>query len=141
VGDLTIGGIDNFTVEHSGIGSSTEGIGMDSGTDAVTRSNLYSIDVTINTGAELAIMIATKALQKVDTIRAETGATMNNLQAIYDAQKSAYDNTKEAESVIRNTDYAKEMSEFTSYQICMQATIAMLAQANTLPQLVLQLLR
>ena len=141
IGDLTIGGIDNFTVEHSGIGSSTEGIGMASGTDAVTRSSLYDIDVTSNTGAELAIMIATKALQKVDTVRAEIGATMNNLQSIYDAQKSAYDNTKEAESVIRNTDYAKEMSEFISYQIRIQATIAMLAQANALPQLVLQLLR
>jgi flagellin len=66
---------------------------------------------------------------------------MNNLQSIFDSQKMAYDNTKEAESVIRNTDYAKEMSEFTTYQIRMQATVAMLAQANTLPQLVLQLLR
>ncbi|MDF2954023.1 MAG: Flagellin and related hook-associated protein FlgL [Thermodesulfobacterium sp.] len=134
VGDLTIGGIDNFTVSNNGLGAL-------SGITSVSRQSLYSIDVTSNTGAELAIMIATKALQKVDTIRADIGATMNNLQAIYDAQKSAYDNTKEAESVIRNTDYAKEMSEFTSYQIRMQATIAMLAQANTLPQLVLQLMR
>ena len=134
VGDLTIGGIDNFTVSNNGLGAL-------SGITSVSRQSLYSIDVTSNTGAELAIMIATKALQKVDTIRADIGATMNNLQAIYDAQKSAYDNTKEAESVIRNTDYAKEMSEFTSYQIRMQATIAMLAQANTLPQLVLQLIR
>ena len=134
VGDLTIGGIDNFTVSNNGLDAL-------SGIDSVNRQSLYSIDVTSNTGAELAIMIATKALQKVDTIRADIGATMNNLQAIYDAQKSAYDNTKEAESVIRNTDYAKEMSEFTSYQIRMQSTIAMLAQANTLPQLVLQLMR
>jgi len=134
VGDLTIGGIDNFTVSNNGLGAL-------SGITSVSRQSLYSIDVTSNTGAELAILIVTKALQKVDTIRSDIGATMNNLQAIYDAQKSAYDNTKEAESVIRNTDYAKEMSEFTSYQIRMQATIAMLAQANTLPQLVLQLLR
>ena len=134
VGDLTIGGIDNFTVSNNGLGAL-------SSITSVDRQSLYSIDVTSNTGAELAIMIATKALQKVDTVRAEIGATMNNLQAIYDAQKSAYDNTKEAESVIRNTDYAKEMSEFISYQIRMQATIAMLAQANALPQLVLQLLR
>jgi len=134
VGDLTIGGIDNFTVSNNGLGAL-------SSITSVDRQSLYSIDVTSNTGAELAIMIATKALQKVDTVRAEIGATMNNLQSIYDAQKSAYDNTKEAESVIRNTDYAKEMSEFISYQIRIQATIAMLAQANALPQLVLQLLR
>jgi len=135
VGSLDIAGVDTFSVNTSGVGA----LGISSG-DA-TFKNLNVIDVSTNTGAETAILIVTKALQKVDTVRAEIGATMNNLQAIYDAQKSAYDNTKEAESVIRNTDYAKEMSEFTSYQIRMQATIAMLAQANTLPQLVLQLLR
>ena len=103
--------------------------------------NLYAIEVTTNSGAEMGMMIAEIAMTKVDSVRAQIGATINNLQSIYDSQKTAYDNTKEAESVIRNTDYAKEMSEFTSYQIRMQATIAMLAQANTLPQLVLQLLR
>ncbi len=133
VGNLTIGGVDNFTVEQSGMG----GLGISD----VERKNLYSINVTTNTGAETALMIVTKALQKTDTIRAQIGATMNNLQAIFDTQKTAYDNTKEAESVIRNTDYASEMSNFVSYQIRMQATIAMLAQANTLPQLVLQLMR
>ena len=135
VGSLDIAGVDTFAVSTSGVGA----LGISSGN--ATFKNLNVIDVSTNTGAETAILIVTKALQKVDTIRAEIGATMNNLQAIYDAQKSAYDSTKEAESVIRNTDYAKEMSEFTSYQIRMQATIAMLAQANTLPQLVLQLLR
>lgn len=86
-------------------------------------------------------MIVSKALQKVDTVRSQISAIMNNLQSIFDAQKVAYDNTKQAESVIRNTDYAEEMSNFTTLQIKMQSTIAMLAQANALPQLVLQLLR
>jgi flagellin len=103
--------------------------------------DLYAIDVRSNEGAETALMITKVALQKVDTVRAQIGATINNLQSIFDAQKVAYDNTKQAESVIRNTDYAKEMAEFTTYQIRMQSTIAMLAQANSLPQLVLQLLR
>jgi flagellin len=104
-------------------------------------SNLYTIDLSTNAGAERALMIVSKALQKVDTIRSQIGAVMNNLQSIFDAQKVGYDNTKQAESVIRNTDYAEEMSNFTTLQIKMQSTIAMLAQANTLPQLVLQLLR
>jgi len=142
VGTLQIAGVDTYAVSYTGISASDEGLNLNvSSGSSATFSNLNAIDVTTNSGAETAILIAKKALQKVDTVRAEIGATMNNLQAIYDAQKSAYDNTKEAESVIRNTDYAKEMSEFTSYQIRMQATIAMLAQANTLPQLVLQLLR
>ncbi len=93
--------------------------------------DLYAIDVRSNTGAEIGLMIAKVALQRVDTVRAQIGATINNLQSIFDAQKVAYDNTKQAESVIRNTDYAEEMSNFTTYQIRMQSTIAMLAQANS----------
>jgi len=146
VGHIDIAGNDTFKFEYSGVSdngtSANEGLNFDIASGAnVTIKNLYSIDVTENGKAETALMIVTKALQKVDTERSQIGATMNNLQSIFDSQKVAYDNTKEAESVIRNTDYAKEMSEFTTYQIRMQATVAMLAQANTLPQLVLQLLR
>ena len=140
VGDLTIAGIDRYSYDFTGISTATEGLGLAASGDAIAR-DLYSIDVRTNEKAEIAIDIVSKALQKADTIRSQIGATMNNLQSIFDSQKIAYDNTKEAESVIRNTDYAKEMSEFTTFQIRMQATIAMLAQGNTLPQLVLQLLR
>jgi flagellin len=86
-------------------------------------------------------MIVSKALQKVDTVRSQIGAVINNLQSIFDTQKVVYDNTKQAENVIRNTDYAEEMTNFTTLQIRLQSTIAMLAQANTLPQLALQLIR
>ena len=146
VGHIDIAGNDTFKFEYSGVSdngtSSNEGLNFDIASGAnVTIKSLNDIDVTDNGKAETALMIVSKALQKVDTARSQIGATMNNLQSIFDSQKIAYDNTKEAESVIRNTDYAKEMSEFTTYQIRMQATIAMLAQANTLPQLVLQLLR
>jgi len=146
VGTVVIGGLDAFRFEYNGVSDNgtlaNEGLNFDieSGQHALLK-DLYDIDVRTNTGAETALMIVSKALQKVDTSRAQIGATMNNLQSIYDSQKVAYDNTKEAESAIRNTDYAKEMAEFTTYQIRMQATVAMLAQANTLPQLVLQLLR
>jgi len=103
--------------------------------------NLNTVDVSTNAGAEEALVIVKKALQQVDKARTNLGAVMNNLQAIYDAQKVDYDNTKQAENVIRNVDYAEEMSRFTTFQIRMQSGIAMLAQANQLPQLVLQLLR
>jgi flagellin len=140
VGNLTIAGLDKYSYDFTGISTASAGLGLAASGDA-TATDLYSIDVTTNNNAELALDIVTKALQKVDKIRSQIGATMNNLQSIFDSQKVAYDNTKEAESVIRNTDYAKEMAEFVTYQIRMQATVAMLAQANTLPQLVLQLMR
>ena len=139
VGTLEIFGVDSFTVNENGID-----IVDDSGPQSQITSkfnSLYTIDVSTNEGAEKAMLIVKKALQKVDTIRAQIGAVMNNLQSIYDSQKVAQDNTKEAENAIRNTDYAEEMTNFTKLQVKMQASMAMLAQANTLPQLVLQLLR
>jgi len=146
VGRVTIAANEAFNFTYNGVSDNgtpaNEGLNFDIASGASTPfSNLYSIDLSTNAGAERALMIVSKALQKVDTVRSQIGATMNNLQSIFDAQKVAYDNTKEAESVIRNTDYAEEMSNFTTLQIRMQSTIAMLAQANALPQLVLQLLR
>jgi flagellin len=146
VGRVTIAANEAFNFTYSGISDNgtpaNEGLNFDIASGASTPfSNLYTIDLSTNAGAERALMIVSKALQKVDTVRSQIGATMNNLQSIFDAQKVAYDNTKQAENVIRNTDYAEEMSNFTTLQIRMQSTIAMLAQANALPQLVLQLLR
>jgi flagellin len=147
VGRVTIAANEAFNFTYSGVSdngdpTSNEGLNFDIASGSSTPfSNLYSIDLSTNAGAERAMMIVSKALQKVDTIRSQIGATMNNLQSIFDAQKVGYDNTKQAENVIRNTDYAEEMSNFTTLQIKMQSTIAMLAQANALPQLVLQLLR
>ena len=140
VGNLTITGTDSYNYDFTGISATNEGLGV-AATGSGSFQNLNSINVTTNSGAELAMDIANTAIKKVDKVRAQIGAVMNNLQSIFDSQKVAYDNTKEAESVIRNTDYAKEMAEFVTYQIRMQATVAMLAQANTLPQLVLQLMR
>ena len=142
VGRVTIAANETFNLAYSGVSGTGEGLNFDITTgSSATFSNLYTIDLSTNAGAERALMIVSKALQKVDTIRSQIGAVMNNLQSIFDAQKVGYDNTKQAESVIRNTDYAEEMSNFTSLQIKMQSTIAMLAQANALPQMVLQLLR
>jgi len=139
VGSLHIAGTDSFVVNEEGI-DIVGGTGPDASITS-TFNNLYSIDVTSNEGAERAMLITKKAMQYVDRLRSDIGAVMNNLQSIFDAQKVAYDNTKEAENVIRNTDYAEEMTNFTKLQIKMQSTMAMLAQANALPQLVLQLLR
>jgi flagellin len=136
VGNLTVTQTTTTTVTGLRLGDFV--IGSDTGSQF---KNLYSIDVNTNEGAEVGMLIADMALRTVDNIRSQIGAVINNLQSIFDAQKVAYDNTKQAENVIRNTDYAEEMTNFTTLQIKMQSTIAMLAQANTLPQLVLQLLR
>ena len=142
VGQVDIAGIDTYKINYSGVSGTGEGFNFDTapGGDA-TAKNLNTVNVLTNARAEESLLIIKKAIQRVDIVRSEIGAVMNNLQTIYDAQKVAKDNTDQAENVIRNVDFAKEMSTFTTMQIRMQAGIAMLAQANTLPQLVLQLLR
>ena len=134
IGELVIGSIEGFSVSKTGTLD-----GLTVGT--LVFKSLNDIDVSTNAGAEEALIIIDGAIRKVDTVRSQIGAVMNNLQSIYDAQKVAKDNTDQAENVIRNVDFAKEMMNFTTMQIRMQSGIAMLAQANTLPQLVLQLLR
>jgi flagellin len=108
VGRITIAANETFNLAYSGVSASGEGLNFDitTGSSAIF-SNLYTIDLSTNAGAERALMIVSKALQKVDTVRSQIGAVMNNLQSIFDAQKVAYDNTKQAENVIRNTDYAE----------------------------------
>jgi len=141
VGKLVIMGTDQYNYDFTGITSSVAGLGINSATGNADFKNLYSLDVTNNQNAEIALDIVKTAIQRVDKIRTQIGSVINNLQAIWDGQKASYDNTKEAENVIRNTDFAAEMSTFITMQIRMQSGIAMLAQANALPQLVLQLLR
>ncbi len=81
------------------------------------------------------------AIKKIDSMRSYLGSVQINLQALIDNNNFAATQTREAESRIRNVDFAKEMAEFTRQQTLMQSGMAMLAQANQLPQLVLQLLR
>jgi len=118
VGRVTIAANETFNLAYNGVSGTGTGLNFDiaNGASAIF-SNLYTIDLSTNAGAERALMIVSKALQKVDTIRSQIGATMNNLQSIFDAQKVGYDNTKQAENVIRNTDYAEEMSNFTRYRL------------------------
>jgi len=141
VGKLVIMGTDQYNYDFTGITSSVAGLRINPATGNADFKNLYSLDVTNNQNAEIALDIVKTAIQRVDKIRTQIGSVINNLQAIWDGQKTSYDNTKEAENVIRNTDFAAEMTTFTTMQIKMQSGIAMLAQANALPQLVLQLLR
>ncbi len=80
------------------------------------------------------------AINKVSMVRASFGAMQNRLEHKIANLDTNNENLTAAESRIRDTDMAKEMTNFTKNQILSQASQAMLAQANQLPQGVLQLL-
>ncbi len=91
--------------------------------------------------SNMAIGIIDKALEKVSKQRADLGAYQNRLEKTTVSLMVGYENLQAAESRIRDTDMAEQMSEFVKTQILTQAATAMLAQANQKPQLILQLLR
>ena len=69
------------------------------------------------------------------------GALQNRLDHTINNLTTTSENLTAAESRIRDVDMAKEMMDFTKYQILANAATAMLAQANQMPQIVLQMLR
>ncbi len=91
--------------------------------------------------ANTAIGKIDEALKKVNKQRADLGAYQNRMEFAIKGIETGAENLQAAESRIRDTDMAGAMSEFVKDQILMQASVGMLAQANTKSQSVLQLLR
>ena len=108
---------------------------MNTGMLGVTFS---SIETQRN--ASKAITEVNNAVNKVSTQRAALGALQNRVEHKIASLDTSAENLQAAESRIRDVDMAKEMTNFTRANILAQASTAMLAQANALPQGVLQLL-
>jgi len=102
-----------------------------------------TIDISVGDAKDISAHISTldAAINSVSDFRANLGANQNRLEHTINNLGTASENLTSAESRIRDVDMAKEMAEFTKNNILNQAAQAMLAQANQLPQGVLQLLR
>ncbi len=81
-----------------------------------------------------------KVIKSVSGVRAKIGTFINRLEYAINNIASLEYNTQDAESRIRDTDFAKETTNFTRNQILVQSATSMLAQANTLPQTALTLI-
>ncbi len=91
--------------------------------------------------AQQAISTIDGAINKVSTERARLGAIQNRLESTIRNLDVASENLTASESRVRDVDVALETMTSTRNQILLQAGVAALAQANQLPQAVLQLLR
>jgi flagellin len=125
---VDVEGTDNVTIDFSTLDVLASTLGVASG------------DIASASGASAILTDIDDAITTLNTNRATLGAaqnrlefTINNLQVQYENQKSAYGR-------IMDADYAVETANLTRTQILQQAGTAMLAQANALPQSVLQLL-
>ncbi|KEF40340.1 flagellin/flagellar hook associated protein [Schinkia azotoformans MEV2011] len=81
------------------------------------------------------------AITQISAVRSKLGATQNRLEHTINNLQTTSENLTASESRIRDADMALEMTEFTKNNILNQSAQAMLAQANQLPQGILQLLQ
>ena len=114
----------------------TKALGLD---DATLFIEGASTDESIDAAGQ-AITAVRNAINKVSDQRATLGAMQNRLDHKIANLKVTSENLSAAESRIRDVDMASEMTQFTKNNILSQASTAMLAQANALPQNVLSLL-
>ncbi|MBZ4684124.1 MAG: flagellin [Fusobacteriaceae bacterium] len=118
-----------------------ETVKREDGSLARVPSEDTSVDITSAKSAEKAITIINNAIEQVSDERAKYGAMQNRLEHTIKNLDVAAENLQTAESRIRDADMAKEMVDLSKDKIISQSGTAMLAQANTQPQSVLQLLR
>jgi flagellin len=125
VGSGAVAAEDDITVTIGGIGSSTLGI---SGSDITTAAN-----------ADLASTAISTAVDALASSRSDIGAGQNRMEFASANIATTTENTEAARSDLMDLDMAAEMSRLTSRNILVQAGVAMLAQANQMPQNLLRL--
>lgn len=109
-----------------------------------TQSNDYRLiesEILTRESADTALRTMSYALSQVSGVRAELGAIQNRFMSTITNISTAVENLSAARSRIQDADFAVETAELTRSQILQQAGVAMLAQANSLPQNVLSLLQ
>ncbi len=99
------------------------------------------VDISSAAGAKKAITFINYAIDGISSMRSDFGALQNRLEHTINNLSVQNENITAAESRIRDVDMAKEMMAYTKNNILIQASQAMLAQANMVPQGVLQLLQ
>ena len=117
------------------------GFANGTGGAVATTTGITTLNVSSYSGAQLAIQQADSALATVNTSRAELGALQNRFASTVANLETASENLSAARSRIRDADFAAETANMTRAQILQQAGVAMVSQANAIPQSVLSLLQ
>lgn len=136
-------------IEVTDIGTMTLQIGanehqtMEVRIPEVSSKTLYldEVDVTKVDGGGKAISTLDKAISIASSVRSAVGAYQNRLEYAVDSLDASNEDMTNAISRLGDVDMAKEMSEYTKYTVLQQAGVSVLAQANDIPQTVLQLLQ
>ena len=134
-------GAGNFVFQVGTRNTANDRIGITLGdVDAASLGvGASTVDTLVN--SQNSINTIDAALTSLATSRATIGSTVNQLTASVDNLSITIENLSAANSQIKDADLAAESADFTRNQVLMQAGTSMLSQANSIPQLALQLLQ
>lgn len=140
-GTISLSSASTFTI--AGANPTHAGASVIAGTvsAAATGTAISNVDISTAAGALTAMDSIDAALKSVNTSRSALGAYQNRFASVVTSLQTTAENLSAARSRIQDTDFAAETANLTRGQILQQAGTAMLAQANSLPNGVLALLR
>ena len=136
-GQVTFHSAKSYTVTDGAAGSD---IFAAAGQNGVLQS-VADVDVSSQTGSNDALRIIDEAIAKIDSNRASLGAVQNRFESTISNLMNVSENISSARSRIVDADFAQETASLTKSQILQQAGLAMLSQANQVPQAALSLLQ
>ncbi|MDX9785874.1 MAG: flagellin [Desulfobacterales bacterium] len=134
-GTLTLSSAENYTLGGADLAYG----GVSSVSPALSQMN--SVDISTVEGSNAAISVIDGAISQVGSIRGDLGAIQSRFESTIANLQSVSENISAARSRVLDADFALETANLTKGQILQQAGIAMLAQANQLPQAALSLLQ
>ncbi len=131
----------NFSIQIGYQSSSNDTLSLSLASLTTSSLGVSSVNVSTAANAQSALGNIDSAISAVASARATYGATQNRLSATIDSLQVTSQNFTAAVSRIQDADIAYETAQFTKNQVLVQSGIAVLAQANALPQQALALLR
>ncbi len=143
-GSSTVGGQLKFASEAGytvSTNDATTTLFADTAAKASSLASVAAIDISTTAGANDALAVVDAALTSINNSRASLGAIQNRFASTISNLQTTSENLSAARSRIQDTDFASETANLTRGQILQQAGTAILAQANSLPNGVLALLR
>jgi flagellin len=126
---ITLNAVDSDTLGAGALGTQT------------SLQNLGANAISTAASAQSAVEVVTRAIDDLQRARAAVGTSQNRLDFAGQNLATTQENTESARSTLLDLDVAAEMTAFTSKQILVQSGVAMLAQANQMPQNLLRLLQ
>ena len=139
VGSYTDGTDDEYGVVLNAI-NSTLSSAMAAAAQKADEYDYAGYSIATQEDAQKALVAINNAIVAKDKIRADLGATQNRLENTITNLNTMAENLQAAESRISDVDVSTEMTNFVRNQILTQSAVAMLAQANSLPQMAMQLI-